>query len=47
MRMPIGDYYMEAARSLAPFNDRFLLTGAWFSKPWEGYLAVAPRSAPR
>jgi hypothetical protein len=37
--MTIGDQYMEAARSLAPFNDRFLLTGAAFAKPWEGYLA--------
>ena len=37
--MAIGDQYMEAARSLAPFNDRFLLTGAGFAKPWGGYLA--------
>jgi hypothetical protein len=35
----IGDGYTEAVRSLVPFHDRFLLTGAGFVKPWGGYLA--------
>ena len=36
----IGDDYMEAVgAALAPFHDRFLLTGAGFAKPWGGYLA--------